>query len=272
LEYTRVPDLTRPPEVISILVAAAFVLLGVMGRIDLRDLRTLFLFSFALIAPIVFNQHVITGRSLQPVHYQFFAANYTALFALLAVTFLLLTSRAPRYLNKLLLLVAVIGFYVGYREITGQVSFDVLRDDIVPVANKIREVSSADTDMVLSFDVTGFGWPTSDEIPALASRPVLWAPHQRVFADISAEENLERFFYFLYLQNRNDVWLRERLLKKDQMVVQGVFGWGRNEKEVLGSNKLPQNSLQCQRFPFRALLNILYNTPLCLSLLRRKMI
>jgi hypothetical protein len=106
----------------------------------------------------------------------------------------------------------------------------------MPVANEIKEVSSADSDVVLSFDAAGFGFPTSDEIPSLASRPVLWAPHQRVFPDISADENLERFFYFLYLQNRDDAWLREKLVRNDTLVVHGIFGWSRNEKEVLAEN------------------------------------
>ena len=233
LQYTRMPDLKRVPELISILVAAVFAALAVAGRINLRELRTLFLFSFALVAPIVFNQQVITGRSLQPVHYQFFVANYTALFALLSLVFLLLTNPRSKYLNKYLLLIAVVGFYVGYREITEQRSIDVLRDDIVPVASKIKSIANNDSELVMAFDLTRYGVPMSDEMPALSSQPVLWALHQRVFADLSADENLERFFYFLYFQNKDEVWLQQELLKNNSTVVHGVFGWSRSDNEIL---------------------------------------
>lgn len=233
LEYTRRPDLTRIPELISFAVAAVFGLLAAMRKIDLRDVRMLFLFSFSLAAPIVFNQQIVTGRSLQPVHYQFFAANYTALFALLSLLFLLLTATGKEHFNKLVLVVALVGFYIGYIEVTRQASLDILRDDFVPIANYIKETSTTDDDLVMAFDLAGTGLPASDEMPSLASRPVLWALHQRVFADISTEDNLERFFYFLYLQKKDDVWLREELTKKNPLVMHGVFGWGRNENEVL---------------------------------------
>ena len=149
------------------------------------------------------------------------------------MAFLLLTAYAPDYLNKTVLLVAVLGFYVGFVEFKEQVSLDILRDDIVPVAEKIRE-SGSDHGAVLSFDAVGIGTPTSDEMPALASHPVVWAPHQRVFPGISSEENLERYFTFIFLQGRDESWLRDALIRNEAAVVHGVFGWGRGEGEVLG--------------------------------------
>ena len=256
LQFTRMPDLTRPPAVISLVIMVVFAVLGIAGRTKLKDFRTVFLISFALVSVVVFNQQVLTGRSLQPVHYQFFAANYTALFAFLSLVFLLLTNYGAKYLNLSLLLVGVIGFYVGYVEVKNQRSFDILRDDIVPVASKVREISPSGSDIVLSFDATGFGYPTSDEMPSLASRPVLWAPHQRVFGDVSTDQNLERFFYFLYLQNKDDAWLRNELQKKNSLVVHGIFGWGRSENEVLGdSDPFDQQEIDHNVELYRAFIN-----------------
>lgn len=41
-----------------------------------------FTFAVAAVPLIVFNQQIITGRSLQPIHYQVFIGNYVALVGL----------------------------------------------------------------------------------------------------------------------------------------------------------------------------------------------
>ena len=64
--------------------ALALLEAGATKVIGLRDRSTLFAFSLALVPPIVFNQQIITGRSLQPIHYQVFIGNYVALAALMA--------------------------------------------------------------------------------------------------------------------------------------------------------------------------------------------
>ena len=52
------------------------------GRFRWREPVNLLAISFALMVFVVFNQQVITGRSLQPVHYEWFIANYCALIAI----------------------------------------------------------------------------------------------------------------------------------------------------------------------------------------------
>src|SRR5215207_1417936 len=82
LVYTRSPDLYRVPEFIS-LACLLLLAIGVTKKIiGPRDRSTLFAFSFALVPLVVFNQQIITGRSLQPIHYQVFIGNYVAALAL----------------------------------------------------------------------------------------------------------------------------------------------------------------------------------------------
>jgi hypothetical protein len=82
LKLTHAPDLFRAPELIA-LVALALLAAGVwLRRLALRDARVVFAASFALTPFVVFNQQVITGRSLQPVHYEDYVLNYLALLAL----------------------------------------------------------------------------------------------------------------------------------------------------------------------------------------------
>jgi hypothetical protein len=83
LQFTRAPDLFRAPEIISL---AALVLLAAFawrGRLRAaRDATFLYAASFALTPFVVFNQQLLTGRSLQPVHYADYVLNYLALLAL----------------------------------------------------------------------------------------------------------------------------------------------------------------------------------------------
>ena len=82
LVYTRLPDIYRVPEYISILCLLLLVI-GVANKIvGLRSVSTLFTLSVALVPLVVFNQQIITGRSLQPIHYQVFIGNYVAGLAL----------------------------------------------------------------------------------------------------------------------------------------------------------------------------------------------
>lgn len=239
LASTRALDLFRPPELLGIAVAVGIVVLAVVKWAAFSDKKVLFCLSLALTGILVFNQQVLTGRSLQPVHYQLYVINYINLFALMILVLLFVTEIwRPKYHSKLLLLIALGGLYVGYLEFTGLRSVDGLRDNVVPVAEKIRELSTDASGSVLSFDLNGGTWPTSDEIPALASRSVLWAPHQRVFGDVSDEENEERFFYLLYFQGKDPDWLRQELLSGNELVEHGLFGWLGGHNGVLGDKRL----------------------------------
>ncbi|HZH29732.1 MAG TPA: hypothetical protein VEY11_03130 [Pyrinomonadaceae bacterium] len=79
LQHTRAPDLWRAPELIGY---AALTLLAFgtwRGLLSRHDAVVLFAASFALTPFVVFNQQVLTGLSLQPIHYKVFTLNYVAL-------------------------------------------------------------------------------------------------------------------------------------------------------------------------------------------------
>ncbi|MGH9820810.1 MAG: hypothetical protein ACRD43_11630, partial [Pyrinomonadaceae bacterium] len=90
LVRTHAPDLARFPEYISIVVIVLLAAGVVWGKIGLREKGTLFVFSLAVVPLIVFNQQVITGQSLQPIHYQVFIGNYVAGLALVSAVGLLM--------------------------------------------------------------------------------------------------------------------------------------------------------------------------------------
>ncbi len=79
LILSHAPDLFRIPELLG-LVVVALIALGIRKeRLKWNAPETLFAASFALTPALVFNQQIITGRSLQPFHYEWFIANYLAL-------------------------------------------------------------------------------------------------------------------------------------------------------------------------------------------------
>jgi hypothetical protein len=73
---THAPDFFRFPEYVSF--AVLILLIGGMASkvIDLNDRPTMFVLALTLVAFVIFNQQLITGRSLQPIHYQVFIGNY----------------------------------------------------------------------------------------------------------------------------------------------------------------------------------------------------
>ena len=79
LSYTRLPNLFALPELIGFVVAGAIFYFVRNGKINFRSPEVLFVFSIALTPLVLFNQQVVTGRSLQPVHYEIFIANYLVL-------------------------------------------------------------------------------------------------------------------------------------------------------------------------------------------------
>jgi hypothetical protein len=94
LEHARAPDLFRPPELIGLVCLAALAFAARRGIVRFGDRRLIFAASFALTPAAVFNQQIVTGLSLQPIHYELFVANYFALVSLVLTAALLWRARS----------------------------------------------------------------------------------------------------------------------------------------------------------------------------------
>ena len=244
LAFTRRPDLWRIPEILSFAALGVFFAAKGLGWVDWREPKILFLMSFALVAPFVFNQQILSGRSLQPIHYQFYCVNYISAFALFALIGVLLNKKSSiRTSNVVLCLLGLAALYIGYSD--GQFSVkksrgeNIWRDELFPAAQKIKTLSQTSenyaekrTSIVLSFDFYPYTLMNSiyslncgDDLPALSSQAVLWSPRQKVFSDLSPEESTERLFKFIYFQNFDEKWLENELKKGRTNLIEGFFGW-----------------------------------------------
>jgi hypothetical protein len=81
LAFTHRPDLFRLPEIVSLLALLLIGMGAAKGPFEFQNSVTIVAGSLALSVIVDFNQQIITGRTLQPVHYEWFIANYCALLA-----------------------------------------------------------------------------------------------------------------------------------------------------------------------------------------------
>jgi hypothetical protein len=245
LVRTHAPDLTRVPELISFVVLIVIAMGIVMKMFALRDRATLFAVSLALTPIVVFNQQIITGQSLQPIHYQVFIGNYVAG---LAVVFTLgLIWRTADGREKLptriaLAVVALVAAGWGFVECHYTVrvldDVNVMRDEALPVARRLAELAQNDADKHHQV-VLHLGIAEADDLPTVAPQAVLWARHQHVFAGVTWDENKERYYQQLYYQGVSGRDLANGMKSGNDFVSMiALFGWGRHT-DRLNSNYKP---------------------------------
>lgn len=235
LVYTRQLDLMRVPEAVglAVLIIIAFAVLS--KKLVLSDRSTIFAISLALVPFAVFNQQVITGRSLQPIHYQVFIGNYVAGAALMLTLGLLwtkseLTKSVSR--NAVFVTLTVVAIAWGFVECHYTVKIlddvNIARDEALPVARRLDEIAKQ-TGNWRNDAVMHFGIAEGDDLPTLAPQPVLWARHQHVFAGVTWQENKERYYQYLYYLGVSPKSLAANMKSGDDFVSMiALFGWGRH--------------------------------------------
>ena len=235
LVRTRALDLTRTPELIGFVVLAV-IAAGIFLKIfALRDRATLFAISLALTPLIIFNQQLITGQSLQPIHYQVFIGNYVAGLAVV-VTFGLIWRTADgkeRVSGKLAmatlaLIAAGWGFVECHYTVRVLDDVNVLRDEAYPVGKRLTEIAANDPDKYKRV-VLHLGIAEGDDLPTIAPQSVLWARHQHVFPGLDWQESKERYYQQLLYQGVDERQLANGMKKGEDFVSMiALFGWGRH--------------------------------------------
>ena len=233
LVRTHAPDVARVP--IYIGVAAAVILVAGIraGACSLRETGSVFALSFAIVPLVLFNQQVITGRSLQPIHYQVFIGNYIAAAALMMSLGLVargLWERRPVLYRAAATALAVTAAFWGFVECHWTVEVldwaNEARDRHMVVAQRLEELAK-DHPAPHRATVLHIGSLEGDDLPSVAPQNVLWARHQHVFAGLSWEESKERYYQWLYYQGYTPEDL-DGLIRTDFVTMISLFGWGRH--------------------------------------------
>ncbi|MBS1769218.1 MAG: hypothetical protein JSS77_06110 [Acidobacteria bacterium] len=244
LSSTHALDLTRPPEYVAAMVIIVLILGSIVKILNFRDAKTILVLSLAVSVFVVFNQQVLTGRSLQPIHYQVFIGNYVAGLAFILTIGMLFRSDHAK-LSKLmtaaaaaLSLIAVFwGFVECFYTVRVLDDVNVLRDKAYPVGRRLTELAAGDTDarskVILPFDIA-----VGDDLPTIAPQAVLWARHQHVFAGVSWQENKERYYQYLYYTGVDPEDLLASMKSgRDFVSVIALFGWGRHTDRLSADYK-----------------------------------
>ncbi|MBP6003506.1 MAG: hypothetical protein KA746_08750 [Pyrinomonadaceae bacterium] len=241
LVLTHAPDLFRVPELISYAVFAIIFSSVLLGKLELRSRPTVFAISLALVPIAVFNQQVITGRALQPIHYEVFIGNYVAGLALVVTVGLLIRGAAPAKLRAVFGVVAIVAAAWGFVECHYTVRIldevNVLRDQQMPVARRLTELAGDAPDRFQQV-VMHYGIAEGDDLPTIAPQATLWARHQHVFAGVTWDENKQRYYQYLYYQGTTPKQLADGMKKGDDFVsVIALFGWGRHTDRLNSAYK-----------------------------------
>lgn len=242
LERTHAFDLGRSwraIEICALAIIGALVIGQLCKRINWRERNVLCAVAFAVLPFVLFNQQVVTGRSLQPTHYAQYVAPYTTLIAAALIVSLLWRGRKSnrRFSLSLVLLAACLSYFVGGREVWSSTrrfsKINVIRDEARPVALRLREIALRGYDnvpgapanshaVVFTPDITFM----ADDLPMVAPQAVLWAPHIFVFPGVTSAENKERFFQYLYYSGV-DAEEFARHYQQQGFVQFALFGWER---------------------------------------------
>ena len=220
---THAPDL-RPVCLFTLALVA--VLIGLIkGSLVSKTHASLFTLSLALAPMVMLNQQVITGRSVQPLHYELFIANYVFLLAGSLTLGLLVRNMRSKLAKPLLVAMSLACLAAGLTEarLASTVNVNTLVDDFMPVATRLTEISEDQRQTAL---VIHSAPQLTDVVPALAPVAVLWAPHLFTFTGSTPLEVKERYFQYLYYSNVGVSTIRESRISRF-IFVQNVFGWDR---------------------------------------------
>jgi hypothetical protein len=241
LIFTRRPDLLRFPELLSVLVLLLLGLGVLRANLRGRDPIVLITAAFALSVLAVFNQQVITGRSLQPVHYQWFIANYCVLIAVVLTAYLWRRDgRQQKLRSYRLVLVAGAALLLAFGEVwlAASVSFDYNRsvDEALPLAARLVELGRAEQVSALAAPVVLMAdRGLADRLPTDAPQALLWAPRMLVFPGVTETENRERFFRQLYYLGYDENRFWAELDHADWNFLTGMFPYERLSPVVSGN-------------------------------------
>ncbi len=230
LANTHAPDLSSPSMCFGLVVAVLVIVFASIGRSTVRDLRTVFALAFALMPVLLFNQQVVTGRSLQPVHYELFIANYSVLVAL--VLFISTVWREPvigpglvrRFaFTVIAAMAAVWGLAEAYGSADRNIWFADLRDTSIPAIRYIDSLEQR-TDRLGAAVVLATNTGTSDLIPTVADLRPLWGSHSSSVGGLDLNENKRLFHHYLALAGFNESDVEDGLRHGAFEMTANIFG------------------------------------------------
>jgi hypothetical protein len=249
LTISHAPDFFRVPELLGLVVIIMIVVAQVRGRINWRASESLFTLSFALLPLVVFNQQIITGRSLQPFHYESFIANYIALIGVTAASVIIWRGREgvarPIRFRVVGWLVFIAVWWAGIEIMapTNVIKKDnQFIDRAAAVCQRLRERGKTDQEMAdPDSDSRPLVLASENKVavilPTFAPQAVLWAPHFD-FLNLEPGESRARFYEYLYYTGVDGDKMAKDLREPLSSVAAAAFGHERVIPDLAVQTKL----------------------------------
>lgn len=140
-------DPFRVPEIIGALVLLVLVFAVRRRKLKMSNEQNIFAASFAVLPFVLFNQQVVTGRSLQPFHFENFIANYAVLVGVVILVVNLRPAVSPRVLRLAMAICLLWGIVEIAVPTQARYPANVAHDEMVPVLRRLRELSRNDGTM-----------------------------------------------------------------------------------------------------------------------------
>src|SRR5437773_404882 len=234
LSYTRLPNLFALPELIGFVVAGAIFYFVRNGKLNFRSPEVLFVFSIALTPFVLFNQQVVTGRSLQPVHYEIFIANYLVLADIILAAWIITRSfnsdRMRLLVRRGLVYLGIVAAIWGLIESTAtarrNAGYESLRDDAMPALSYLKEQEDAN-DQNRHPVVFTTSLMVADFVPTVTSYRPLWNPHTNSAGGVDQAEYKQLFYRYLYYSGFGERDVAKAMQENLFEVMAAFFGGGR---------------------------------------------
>ena len=244
LEQTRKLVFLRPTLIVGLLILCLTGLAIRSRRIELKHQTTIFIISLAILPLLVLNQQIITGYSLQPIHYDMYILNYLCLLALVLLVGEAFREELPRA-RPIVWLIASISFCIwGVVETNyttqNRYAYNVKRDEAILVNRRLREIAGPDLDGAKQQITLNFESVQADSQPTVAPYGVVWSEHLAFAGNIAAEALKRRFFLFIYFQDRTVDWLEEQLRSCPNEACRALIGWRVNPRLSLESSRVEE--------------------------------
>jgi hypothetical protein len=142
---THRPDLLRVHEILGAAILVVLVIGILRRRIVRADPRLIYAASLAMLPFVVFNQQILTGKTMQVFHFEIFAINYSTTVGLL-IMFTLFWKPVPR---RWLIWMAALSvswglIVVGLPARVAFVPVAVANDKSIPVLLRLKQLSKED--------------------------------------------------------------------------------------------------------------------------------
>lgn len=258
LIYTRGLDLFRVPEIVGAVILVVLFIGVRRGRLLLSDPRVIFTASFGLLPLLVFNQQIVTGRSIQPFHWEVLIVNYVVLVGL--VMLLNLFEFALRTRTAVLIVLLCVSWAAVEVGVPSPIRSrnDVKLDQMVPVLRHLDELSNTDgTRQELrdrgetSVVVFSTEYGISRLLPTWAPQALLTGTGTASFQALPEAERKEWIYLHLYYSGKDEDFLRQLLNDRiddpylTYFVQSTVFGPERILL-FLGQHKAPVSQLEIE--------------------------